>query len=88
MRAGLEGRRIGRFTVANQFLLDATSEQLDVFFKGVVVIDVQRDFVQDTVTYKALCDQFAPVRIGELIPEYVASITDDGRAEWSPLKDA
>lgn len=68
----MKDRRIGRFKIAGKLLQDAINTgHGQNLFAGMVPLDIQRDWVSDTVTFTAWHRDFAPVSEGQMIPEYI-----------------
>ena len=69
----MSNRRIGRFKCADRLLQDAISTgHGQNLFVGMVPLDIQRDWMSDTVTFTAWHADFAPVPEGRITPEYRA----------------
>ena len=50
------------------------------FFIGAAVLEVRRDWSMGSAEYVMYHPQFEPIPYGSLVPEYVATFTDDSAA--------
>lgn len=69
--------RVGKFKVAGMFfrrieMIDGKMAGANLF-DGMVVVQIERDFGTDQVTYYGLHPQFREVPTGEQTPEYTAA---------------
>jgi hypothetical protein len=70
----MSSRRIGRFIVPTSLVEGfCRGEGLNVFAGGAVV-DVRHDWMRGQVEYFMYHPTFTPVKLGDLIPLYVAEI--------------
>lgn len=72
------GKR-GRFRITSSFLEDASIEDLDLIFKGMVVIKAEHLWADDRMEYTACCEEFPEVDPGGATPFYVVSVVEGSR---------
>jgi hypothetical protein len=80
-------RRLGRFVVSEQFLRSIRDGETPVesarsLFKDVVILDVKRNFIDDTTEYFAWSEKFDEISQGEIVPLYSTIINEDETITW------
>lgn len=71
------GRQIGRFVVRGKFFQRLEPGEGMNLFSEMLVLDVRRDWVSDTVEYFGVHPQFREISEREITPEYVAHFGPD-----------
>ena len=77
------GRQIGRFVVRGKFFKRLEPGDGMNLFSEMLVLDVRRDWVSDSVEYFGMHPQFREIAEGEIVPEYVAHFgPDSALPQW------
>ena len=81
-------RRLGRFTVSEQFLRlirdgQTPDDAARNLFKDIVVLDVKRNFFEDTTEYFAWSEKLIEISEGQMIPSYATVLGEDGTVTWN-----
>jgi hypothetical protein len=70
----IKNRRIGKFKVSNKLLRDATNTGSGAnLFVGMIVLDIQHDWIGGDATYVAWHPDFEPIDEGRILPLYVST---------------
>lgn len=72
----MEFKNVGRFKVSGLFFRKLQPLEGVNLFRDMVVLDVQYDINEDVRSYVAIHPQFDPIKVGEMLPEYVAMFHD------------
>lgn len=78
----LRHRRLGRWTMRQPDLEDMDWWIAQVIQATIFVLDVQRDYMRDTVSFVGRGGAFDIVPEGVAIPEYVPRFEADGSVKW------
>lgn len=68
----MSDRRIGKFKVSGDFIRSACSGEGQNLLRGMVVLEIEHDFIGDIAVYTAWHPDFAVIQSGQIIPEYCA----------------
>lgn len=72
----MKARNIGRFVVGARFFDGLARGEGANLFHGLIVLDLQRNWVSGTGEYTALHEQFRDIAEGEMAPQYMATFRD------------
>lgn len=64
-------RKLGQFTVANQFLREAEAGEANLFH-NMIVLRAEPEWFTDRTRYLGIHPDFAPLEEGLLAPDYTA----------------
>jgi len=78
----LRDRRLGRWKMRQVDLEDLDWWDAQVIQSTMFVLDVQRDYMRDTVTFLGRGQAFDIVPLGEEVPQYTPKFEADGSVKW------
>ena len=69
----ISGTRRGDFTISLQ-LIEDNPEVVKRIMGECIILEARVDLMSDSIMYRALCDQFEELNIGDSIPVYKAVV--------------
>ena len=69
-------KRKGKFVLEMHFLENGCTDLLGYIMRDVIVVDMEYDMVQSTVTYWGFHPSFAELCDGDLIPTYICTVAN------------
>lgn len=73
-------KRKGKFTLDLDFLEDYSIDLLQYIMRDVIVMDMQANYAERTMTYWGLHPSFEALHEGDFIPSYVCTV--GGPKKW------
>ena len=80
----IDENRIGIFTITSTLLRDFSSQKnlVKILNSGIIIVETEHKWDKSTINYTAFCKDFDIVVGGNLIPKYLATVSENNEVIW------
>lgn len=75
--------RLGQFRISRNAFFDFSEVEMISVFDRMIVLDVQCNFMEDSITYRAVHRSFDIIGYGVIIPFYLPTVSMDETGEFT-----